>query len=364
MPSDLAYYPTTTIDASPTTLPREGEGLVGESRASVVRRYQNALNEQGERLVEIHRKLSDREVELITLRADLAKRDEMVAFLKEQNACLEERVESRIIMTTNLEAKVRNLQANLDGAHRERAQRDETIAKQEESNENLWRDMNKVRASNGELRNERDEARSVLDARNREWSELNRKWSEARDTLTSLRTQLARAEAIEEATRALRDHLRPRGGQRWAADAEAALSRVDAALASPSPRDTAEGEPKCRHCGTRISPENLTCGGCGKWLPHPPSAPSPTPQLLRLLGAVGAALADHRSGHGIGRVAEELSEAAEGCRGEGVRLAILERVAKHVREYDTTAGEAEISQAYHLLKLALAELEATQCPSR
>jgi hypothetical protein len=40
------------------------------------------LNEQGERLVEIHRKLSDREVEVIALRADVAERDKSIENLK------------------------------------------------------------------------------------------------------------------------------------------------------------------------------------------------------------------------------------------------------------------------------------------
>lgn len=232
MPSDLAYYPTTTIDASPAALPREGEGLVDcDEHARVVADLRT-----------MDGWLADAQREIDRLRAELAKRDDLIAHCKIGEAGWQEEAKG-------LEAKVRNLQANLDGAHRELA----GLRTQLATWENAGRDLGAVIATRDR---EIASLRENLEGRySYEGSlqadvhvmvhaadDLALQLSEAKATITALRSQLTRAEAIEEATRALRDHLRPRSGQRWAADAEAALSRVDAALVSPSPRDTAEGE--------------------------------------------------------------------------------------------------------------------------
>ncbi len=115
-----------------------------------------------------------------------------------------------------------------------------------------------------------------IEKRDRELAKRDETIAEQTRTITSLRTQLAHAEVTVSAVAA--DLLG------WPGEEFADLSdRLRAALASPSPGPGA-AEPD-------ISP------------------------LARLIRAADSAVADHYAAGGIGRVVEELREAAEGCRG-------------------------------------------------
>lgn len=157
-------------------------------------------------------------VELTDLRASLTRANELVTKHAGESA------------STN--AIVAGLRAELadqrKGFEADLAKRDETIASQQESNENLWRDMNKVRASNGELREEN----------------------------ASLRTQLARATAIEEKSRAVVTACRRNPGRAdYIREAINSLENVLAAPMPPKPSGPAcEG---CDHCDPAVTDEFL-----------------------------------------------------------------------------------------------------------
>lgn len=274
---------------------------------------------------------------------------------------LEERLESRIIMTNSLEAKVRNLQANLDAAHRELASlrtqlatwenagrdlgaviatRDETIlvrdamiADLEETNERQNEALHQSRESADESSRHARILEENLEGRDsfacmlqkdvhtlvEAADDLAGQLSEAKATITSLRTQLTRAAAIEAKAKAAWREFRDGGNEGLVMTAMRQLR--DSFSASPAPEPA---EPKCSHCGTGISPENLTCGGCGRWLGKPAAKPT------------------------------------------AARLAILERVAKEAKAFMDAKGDG-VTVAYQAFRLAISDLEkleATPCRSR
>lgn len=169
--------PTLTLVATTAVLPREGEVVEEHAKAASL-----------ERLVAIYRNREER------ILGDLRKRDETIA---DQSRA----IKRRDTLTTALREDRDVLRRDLDERDREMAEKDAVIAAQE-----------------GQLKG-RDETNFKL----------------CRD-LISLRSQLARAAAIEAAARGLRDHMRRQAGPMgWVPETEAALSRVDSALASPSP---------------------------------------------------------------------------------------------------------------------------------
>lgn len=264
------------------------------------------------------------------LKVELAGRDKEIASLKATLAASKE--------TNDLSAKVRNLHANLADAHRELA---------------LLKD---------ELAETKQRLSGFVDA-----TMTERRLVEKRDaTITSLRTHLARAEAIEakakkvlatwvqcgpnapvfkSSLKELASELDPPASPASPSPGhEAEIEQLKAGLAEWLPQDPPHisfkchpapepPEANCPHCGTTFGPKNLTCGECGRWLDNPAAKPAET------------------------------------------RLAILERVAHAtqaiLRMAERSSGgpyiELYLGPEIRGLRLALAaleQLEATPCPSR
>jgi chromosome segregation ATPase len=142
------------------------------------------LNEQGERLVEIHRKLSDREVEVIALRADVAERDKSIERLRLEVADLHRHCGFQDDEIARLRAELADANENIvakhnaankviAGLHAELAKRDDLI-----------RDLQRMRDAGSSQAIHRDV-----------------KICELSDKLKGALARLARAEAIEAAAR-------------------------------------------------------------------------------------------------------------------------------------------------------------------
>lgn len=142
----------------------------------------------------------------------------------------------------------------------------------------------------------------------------------AHKEIASLRSQFARAGAIEAKAKELAACDRPSATAGMTQVPSGLLNDLEGILASPGPEVAKPAKDKYPHCGTHFGPENLTCGECGRWLAQ---AAKPSPVI----------------------------DAA-------ARLAILERVAKAAKDFFRGRSEDPTDDVYTLFRLAVADLIA------
>lgn len=346
---------TFTVDTSPAALPREGEGAWREHAANTELETQLHVTVENviywrDRCDEVrgeNRSLC-KEVERLT--TVLAQRDDLIAHYKIGEAGWREEAKG-------LEAKARNLQANLDDAHRELAKRDEAIAEKDQ-----W-----IAASHENL------------------AMLANSLSDAKLEAASLRSQLARAGAIEEAAAAYLS-LFPEDNLYFpmAKQANRRLKDLLCSSPSPGPRGTAEGEQRKPEnnvgCPSRIPPvvsSSDPCPDCGssRWTPngdcpkclerYSSDLPRWEPQIhvdprhlegeslaSSVIDSAGSIDGNHTHGEFVRQM-----DAKRRCA--TTRLAVLERVAKHAKEYMDTDGADRLGSGRAMIG-ALAELDKTE----